>query len=321
MIENINFIKQNNNIIPVDYLQTGVLQNNMIWEGGLQQNLQIIHNAKGTYENENTNFLSNISFFKRYNGKIFGVTGTFGGENFQYILKEIYKINLYKIPPNKTSLLENHGGIVCTNEEDYINQILNNISHILSKNRSVLLICNSIAKGQEFYDILYKKYYNNVMKYFTEDDKDTIEKILDENKIIVATNLAGRGTDIKISDKLEKNGGLHVLVSFLPLNQRIEEQNYGRAGRKGQRGSHILIILYKNEYGIFDNDELIIDNIKKKRDEKEFENINSLIENEMKFILQKEDLFSDFCYFINNDCEKCNNFQRSNIEEKWRRII
>ena len=41
----------------------------MIWEGGLQQNLQIIHNAKGTYENENTNFLSNISFFKRYKGK------------------------------------------------------------------------------------------------------------------------------------------------------------------------------------------------------------------------------------------------------------
>ena len=85
------------------------------------------------------------------------------------------------------------------------------------------------------------------MKYFTEDDKATIEKTIDIKKIIIATNLAGRGTDIKISDELESNGGLHVIVSFLTLNQRIEDQNYGRAGRKGQKGSYSLIMLYNDE--------------------------------------------------------------------------
>ena len=317
MIQNKDFIIKSNNIVPVDYSNTGVLQDNMVWDGGLQQILQIIHNVKGTFENENTNFLSNISFFKRYKGNIYGVTGTFGGENFQFILRTIYEINLYKIPPNKTSLLEDFGSMVCIDEKYYKNKILENIKAILSKKRSVLLICNSIGKGKEFYEILKEEYKENVLKYFTEDDKETIENVLDEEKIIVATNLAGRGTDIKISDNLEKNGGLHVLVTFLPLNQRIEEQNYGRAGRKGQRGSHYLIMLYKNEYGHLKNEELRIENIKKIRDKLEFDSINSLIENEMKIILKKEELFNDFCKYLKNNCKKCNNYEKSSIEEKW----
>ena len=321
MIENRDFIVKNNNIIPVDYCNTGVLHDNMVWDGGLQQILQIIYNVKGTYENENTNFLSNISFFKRYKGNIFGVTGTFGGENFQYILREIYKINLYKIPPNKTSLLIDEGGIVCIDEKKYKEKILNDINKKISMKRSVLLICNSIAIGKEFYDILIKNYGKNVMKYFTEDDKESIEKILETEKIIVATNLAGRGTDIKISDELEKNGGLHVLVTFLPLNQRIEEQNYGRAGRKGQKGSHILIMLYKNEYGNLNNDELNIKNIKKIRDKNEYDCINLLKENEMKKILLKEEVFKDFCKYLKKDCDRCDIYEKSNIEEKWGIIL
>ena len=317
MIENRDFIIKNNNIVPVDYSNTGVLQDNMVWDGGLQQILQIIHNVKGTFENENTNFLSNISFFKRYKGNIYGVTGTFGGENFQFILKTIYKISLYKIPPNKTSLLEDMGSLVCTDENIYIKNILDNIKAIISQKRSVLLISNSIGKGKEFYDILKEEYKENVMKYFTEEDKKAIENVLEPEKIIVATNLVGRGTDIKISDELEKNGGLHVLVTFLPLNQRIEEQNYGRAGRKGQKGSHYLIMLYKNEYGNLNKNELTIDNIKKIRDKLEFDSINSLIENEMKIILKKEDLFNDFCKYLKNDCKKYNNYEKSYIEEKW----
>ena len=59
----------------------------------------------------------------------------------------------------------------------------------------------------------------------------------------------------------QKKRGLNDLVSFLPLNQRIEDQNYGRAGRKGQNSCHILIMLYKNEYGPLNKEELNIDNI------------------------------------------------------------
>ena len=322
MIEEKDFIKKENNIVPIDYSNTGVLQNNMVWDGGLQQILQIIHDENGTYENENTNFLSNISFFNRYNGNIYGVTGTFGGKNFQDILREVYRIKLYKIPPNKESLLHDTGPKICNNKNDYLDSIKENVKKMITEhNRSVLIICNSINEGKELYDILLDIYnQENVMKYFTEDDKDTIEKTLEIKKIIVATNLAGRGTDIKISDELEFNGGLHVIVSFLPLNQRIEDQNYGRAGRKGQKGSYCLIMIYNDEYGPVDdnmNDESKLTEIKKRREKAEYQSIQELKENDKVFIEQKEEIFSEFLQYLKDYYKECNKFVRASIEEQW----
>jgi len=318
MLPDRDFLQKNNNIIPIDFSNTGVLQNNMVWDGGLQQILQIIHDEKGTFENENTNFLSNISFFKRYNGNIYGVTGTFGGESFQNILKEVYKINLFIIPPNKESLLEKIDGAVCKSKDEYFDKIEKNIDDMILQKRSVLLICYSIQEGKEFLGILVDKYgKENVMQYFTEDDKPTIEKTLETSKIIVATNLAGRGTDIKISDELESNGGLHVLVSFLPLNQRIEAQNYGRAGRKGQRGSYTLIMQYNDEYGPLSDDNLKLDIIKEKREKAEYEGVQKLIKNEMLFIQQKEQLFQKFCKYRKDNLSESNTFLKGSIDEKW----
>ena len=320
MIENKEFIIKDN-IVPVDHSNTGVPQINMILDRGLQQILQILFNTKFSFENENTNFLSNISFFKRYNGNIFGVTGTFGGPNFQYILRTVYEVKLYKIPPYAPSLLEDKGSYIFIDKENYINKILENINLIIEKQRSILLLCESIADGKEFYDLLNDNYKGNVLKYFTEEDNQTIENILTIGKIIVATNLAGRGTDIKISDELEKNGGLHVLVTFLPINQRVEEQNYGRAGRKGQKGSFMLVMLYKNEYGILNKEELNIDFIRQKRDKIELENIKYLINNEMKFILEKELVFKDFCHLLREECKDFNTYQKLNLLERWAKLL
>jgi preprotein translocase subunit SecA len=76
-----------------------------------------------------------------------------------------------------------------------------------------------------------------------------IEKI-NKGEIIIATNLAGRGTDIK-TDEIEKYGGLHIIVTFMPSNERVEEQGFGRTARQGKRGTGQMILNAKKykEYG------------------------------------------------------------------------
>ena len=93
------------------------------------------------------------------------------------------------------------GNFLFLEEEKYLNKIKDNIKEvIINKKRSALLISNLIAKGKEFYDILFNENIENVIQYFNEDDNSTIQNVLDIWKIIMTTNLKWRGIVIKISN-------------------------------------------------------------------------------------------------------------------------
>ena len=97
--------------------------------------------------------------------------------------------------------MKDFGNFLFFEEEKYLNKIKDNIKEvIINKKRSAVLISNLIAKGKEFYDILFNENIENVIQYFNEDDNSTIQNVLDIWKIIMTTNLKWRGIVIKISN-------------------------------------------------------------------------------------------------------------------------
>lgn len=107
----------------------------------------------------------------------------------------------------------------------------------------MLIICENIQFASILEEKLRQKYKAGTLKLYTKNNlnqEKEVEKVY-PGEIIIATNLAGRGTDIK-TDNIEKYGGLHVILTFLPSNERVEEQAFGRTARQGKRGTAQMIL-------------------------------------------------------------------------------
>ena len=287
------FIPRHNYLIsPVDYANTGVVSLHMQWNNALSQMLQIKHGLKITTEDLTTTYLSHYNFLRKYVHKdennIFGVTGTLGNKESQSLLSTLFNIEVCIIPPFKPSryisLLAKTG---FTKREEWKEAIMKDIELNVERQRVVLVICYTIEEADELYDNLKSRKYdeNKMLKYQRNDiQNDDISRKHDAGEVIFATNLAGRGTDISLTDLVEKNGGMHVIVTFLPSNERVEQQAVGRTARSGKNGSGNLIV----------NEQRSIKELKRIRDYREDQRIINIKNNEIKNIKLMGDLFNKF---------------------------
>lgn len=215
------------------------------WSGGLHQFLQLKHGCRLSPVSLKAVFVSNVAYLKRYTF-INGLSGTLGSAEESKTLIGLYDADLIKIPTNKPKVFYEHVPVIASTRERWVANIYDEICDQVSLPRSVLLICedikqlefvhaglmdmfaNDAAKSKEIVEC-----FRNVTTYKREHDEFNFEDEhkLEPHRLIIATNLAGRGTDIKLSDEVIKSGGLHVITAFLPKNFRIEEQAFGRAAR------------------------------------------------------------------------------------------
>ncbi|CAF4758355.1 unnamed protein product [Rotaria sp. Silwood2] len=110
----------------------------------------------------------------------------------------------------------------------------------------LLVICETRLDAKTISKQIQRADPTLLVRLYT-DNTDAVESNVVGNRIqsgeiIVATNLAGRGTDLKTSPNVEKNGGLHVCLTYLPNNLRVEDQAFGRTSRQGQRGTSQMIL-------------------------------------------------------------------------------
>ena len=280
-------------IAPVDYNATGVVQSSTAWSGGLHQFLQIKHYLRITPESLTTSFISNMNFFKRYESSITGLTGTLGSNSSQKLLEDIYNIDIAFIPTFKPQVIEEYPGMVLGDVLSHIQAISDSAIKEAKTGRGVLIISQTIADALEITKKIKEIGYpdNKVKQYLRSDTKNsTFDGKADSGDIIVATNLAGRGTDILTSKTVEEAGGLHVIVGFLPSNLRIQDQAFGRTSRQGNKGSAELIV--HNTMGANLND------LKKLRDINEEQNVSTTKTDLLEKINFEDELFQRFNYEV-----------------------
>ena len=249
MEENIDYVISKNDdgdevIAPVDFNATGVVQTNTSWSHGLHQFLQVKHRLRLTPETLTTSFISNMSYFKRYGTNISGMSGTLGSSSERQLLEKIYQLDTVIIPTFKPKRYEAAQDLIAADSTKHIEMITAAAKETAKSGRAVLVISETIAQAGQISALLKEQNYAGRVKEYTRSDLggDGDGALRGESgDIIVATNLAGRGTDIKTSKQVEEAGGLHVIVAFLPNNLRIEEQAFGRTSRQGNLGSGQMI--------------------------------------------------------------------------------
>ncbi|KAL0102439.1 hypothetical protein PUN28_018008 [Cardiocondyla obscurior] len=277
-----------NAFITIIDQDTGTDQANSEWDEALHQFLQLKHGCKLSMQQLKAVFISNVSYLNQYDN-LYGLTGTLGSSREQNLLQKIYNVKFVTIPTTKVKKFHECNPIVCSDLKKWSLEIYDKAISNAEK-RSVLIICETVKDVESLYDVFKDKQTKNVHTYTRDYETfDIATEPLCVGQIIIATNLAGRGTDIKITDKLDKAGGLHVILSYLPINSRIEQQAFGRAARCGNNGSGRLII--KRSQDAYMSQILYL---KQDRDFEEIRRISNIILHHETRIYMEEKALRDF---------------------------
>ena len=246
--------ENNKKEIQIVSLDTGRIQHGTRWSNGIHEFVEVKEGIEPETENNVIGSISHPTYFSNYD-YLFGVTGTIGDKIETDEIKKIYEIDCYKIPSNfKKQFIEEETEIY-ENKNDKFERILNIIDEIEnSSEQPILVILENIEQTIELKIKLEKNNYKPlILNDIQKENEDFILKNSGHCKnILIATNAAGRGTDIIIDDEAKNVGGLFVIIGFFPRNSRIEDQAKGRAGRQGNPGKAKLIIS-RDELFIIDN--------------------------------------------------------------------
>ncbi|KAL1489919.1 hypothetical protein ABEB36_013845 [Hypothenemus hampei] len=313
--------KDRENIItPVDNQNTGVSMKNTILSNGLHQFLQIKHNLCLTYESLTSCYVSNLDYIKKYGSKLSGVTGTLGSRSERNLLGSVFNLEFSVIPPFKPKKFKKFPGKISADDK-FVNDVAiaalgelarTQIKHeyveekqqsAINKPRAVLIVCASILDVEIIAQEVDKEakaagLTPKIRQYRDEIDAHITESILDVCDIVIATNLAGRGTDFKTSARLEGNCGLHVILAFLPCNKRVEDQGFGRTGRQGNNGTGQIITkiseLEALGIAVSDNQNIEFKEVITRRDKLETMRVNDIADNKITELEFKGQLFNKF---------------------------
>ncbi|XP_058250657.1 uncharacterized protein LOC131355984 isoform X1 [Hemibagrus wyckioides] len=286
-------------IIPVDFQASGMLEKRKRWGDGLQQFLEMKHQLTLSPLSNVTNYMSNSNFFKRYlRGKgIFGVSGTLGGDADKGFLARHYKTDSYVIPAHQRQKVTELPAVqVRGGTEQWIQTICATVTRVSKRGQVVLVVCEDVNTANALNDKIVAETKHLVTMYTMSESHNIENQEFNKGQIIITTNLGGRGTDIKVTEEVNRCGGLFVLLTYFPNNRRVEKQVFGRTGRKGTPGMVQVILNHDCLAMAYRGHSIEV--MRELREEYEINRIKDMEKEKLAEIEMKEELFSTFCQFL-----------------------
>jgi len=239
------YIIQDKQIIIVDEF-TGRLMPDRRWSDGLHQAVEAREGLEIRRENQTLATITLQHYFRLYGG-LCGMTGTAATEEDEF--RDIYDLDVAVIPTNKPLLREDLPDKMFRTENALFSALVEEIDKFHQEGRPVLIGTNNIDKSESLSNMLNRRGLKHEVLNAKQHEREA-EIIVDAGQhgaITVATNMAGRGVDIKLDDEIKALGGLVILGTQRHESRRIDDQLRGRAGRQGDPGTSQFFISLEDE--------------------------------------------------------------------------
>ena len=253
--KDIEYIVQEGKVQIVDE-HTGRVLHGRRYSDGLHEAIEIKENVVVGRESQTHATITIQNYFRMYN-KLAGMTGTALTEAQEFM--EIYKLDVVEIPTNVPITRIDQNDFIFRSKREKYNSVVNKLRELCDKGQPVLVGTTSVEESEILSKMLkLAKISHNVLNAKQHQrEAEIVSRAGQKSAITISTNMAGRGTDIKLGDGVKELGGLFILGTGRHESRRIDLQLRGRAGRQGDAGESIFYLSLEDDLmRIFGSDRI-----------------------------------------------------------------
>ncbi|HEY2081791.1 MAG TPA: preprotein translocase subunit SecA [Verrucomicrobiae bacterium] len=254
--KDVQYVVQENKVIIVDE-NTGRLMTGRRWSDGLHQAVEAKENVAIERETQTLATITIQNYFRLYK-KLAGMTGTAETEAQEFF--DIYKLGVLVIPTNRPVQRKDANDSVYKTKREKYNAVIKEIKDVHGKGRPILVGTISVEVSELLSRMLKREgiIHSVLNAKYHQQEAEIVSRAGQRGAVTIATNMAGRGTDIKLGEGVATLGGLHVLATERHESRRIDRQLRGRCARQGDPGSsHFFISLEDDLMRLFGADRIV----------------------------------------------------------------
>ena len=264
----VDYLVRNGQVVIVDEF-TGRAMEGRRFSDGLHQALEAKERVKVERENQTLASITFQNYFRMYE-KLAGMTGTADTEAAEF--KKIYNLDVVVIPTHNNMIRRDYADVIYKNAKAKDRAIIREIQELHKKGQPVLVGTISIDVSEKISAMLKKEGVPHAVLNAKQHEREAeiVAEAGQKGKVTIATNMAGRGTDIKLGEGVTELGGLHILGTSRHESRRIDNQLRGRSGRQGDPGSSRFYLSLEDDLlRIFGSDRIsgIMDKLGMEEDE------------------------------------------------------